>query len=171
MDVDKSEEGRIPHDEAESGEQPQAADDQPLARVRYGLGKELRLYSDALVVLHGEERDELRFELENIRRLILSPGEFTPSRLVLMLELADGETVVAEQAMTNAREFRKLIQRLEAIRPEIELDPPNMDEQLMQALDIKRRTQLGCYGFVLGSCLLAWIVYMIVAYVGAHTPH
>jgi hypothetical protein len=172
MDVDESNEGRETREDDNPGSDASLEDeDQPLARVRYGLAKELRLYPDALVVMHREERDELRFELDSVRRLILSPGEYTPSKLVLMLERADGETVVAEQAMTNARDFRTLIQRLHEIRPQIELDPPNMDEQLMQALDIKRRTQIGCYGVVLGSCLLAWIIYLIVAYIGAHAPH
>jgi hypothetical protein len=172
MDVDESHEGRETREDDETGGEASLEDDeQPLARVRYGLAKELRLYPDALVIMHREERDELRFELDTVRRLILSPGEYTPSKLVLMLELADGETVVAEEAMTNARDFRVLIRRLHEIRPEIELDPPNMDEQLMQALDIKRRTQIGCYGVVLGACLLAWVVYLIVAYIGAHAPH
>jgi hypothetical protein len=171
MDVDKTDEGRTPGDESEAAEaQEQDEEEAPLVRVRFGLAKELWLTSGALVVMHREERDEMRFALDTIRRLILSPGEYTPSKLVLMLELADGETVVAEPAMTNARDFRTLIQRLHENRPEIELDPPNMDEQLMQALDIKRRTQLGCYGIVLGSCLLVWIVYLIVAYIGAHAP-
>src|SRR5215471_19030126 len=102
MDVD---EGRETREEDEAGGEASLEDEeQPLARVRYGLAKELRLYSDALVVMHREERDELRFELDSVRRLILSPGEYTPSKLVVMVELADGETVVAEEAMTNARD-------------------------------------------------------------------
>ncbi len=171
MDEAQDDEGRA-HDDLEAGgslEPPQ--EEQPLARVRYGLAKELRLYPDALVVLHREERDEQRFELDSVRKLILAPGEYTPSKLVVMLELADGDTIVAESAMTNAREFRTLIQRLVQTHPEIKLDPPNMDEQLMQALDIKRRTQIGCYGAVIGSCFLAWILYLIIAYIGAHAPH
>jgi hypothetical protein len=172
MDLDKSDEGRAAAEDADAADEYAQDDEEaPLVRVRYGLAKELWLTPDALVIVHREERDELRFELDTIRRLILSPGEYTPSKLVLMLELADGETVVAEPAMTNARDFRTLIQRLHESHPQIELDPPTMDEQLMQALDIKRRTQIGCYGFVLGACLLVWIVYLIVAYVGAHAPH
>jgi hypothetical protein len=88
-----------------------------------------------------------------------------------MFELDDGNVVIAAEGMTNVPGFRRLLTRLHEIRPEIELDPPNMDEQLMQALDIKRRTQIGCYGVLFGSCLLIWIVYLVVALIGAHAPH
>ncbi len=150
---------------------PDEHEPQPLARVRYGLGKELRLYSDVFVVLHKEESDELRLNLSSIRRLILTPGEHTPSKLVLMFDLDDGNTIIAAEGMTNVRDFRTLLSELAQVRPEIELDPPNMDEQLMQAMDIRRRSLLGCYGSVLGACVLVWIVYMVVAYLGAHALH
>lgn len=146
-------------------------EEQPLVRVRYGLGKELRLYPDAFVVAQKEVHEELSLRLDNIRRLILTPGEHTPSKLVLMFELDDGNVVIAAEGMTNVPGFRRLIARLHEIRPEIELDPPNMDEQLMQALDIKRRAQIGCYGALFGSCVLIWIVYLVVALIGAHAPH
>jgi hypothetical protein len=151
-----------------SDEEREAADEQPLARVRYGLGKELLLYPDEFVARQNEVDDEIRIRLEHIRRLIMMPGEYTPSKLVLMIELDDGNTLIAAEGMTNVRDFRRLLAALTETHPEIELDPPNMDEQLMQALDIKRRSLLGCYGFVLGSCLLLWIIYLVVAFIG-HT--
>ncbi len=154
-------------------EQPEEqSEEQPLARVRYGLGKELLLYADAFVARQNEVDDEIRIRLEHMRRLIMLPGEYTPSKLVVMIELDDGSTLIAAEGMTNVRDFRKLLAALVETRPEIELDPPNMDEQLMQALDIKRRSLLGCYGFVLGSCVLLWIIYLVVAFIG-HTsvPH
>lgn len=144
---------------------------QPLARVRYGLGKELRLYPDAFVVLLREEHEETRYSLENIHRMILTPGEYNPSKLVLMFDLDDGTTVIAAEGMSNVRDFRKLLAVLTEVRPQIELDPPNMDEQLMQALDIRKRSLLGCYGLVFGSIALLWVVYIIVAFIGAHAPH
>lgn len=142
-------------------------EEQPLARVRYGLGKELWLYPDALVVLHREEHDETRYSLSNIQRIVLTPGEVTPSKLVLMLDLDDDNTVIAAEGMSNVRDFRKLLARLPEVAPEIALDPPDMDEQLRQALDIRRRTQIGCYGAVLAACLLVWAVYLVVAFIGA----
>lgn len=153
---------------APSDDERAAAEEQPLARVRYGLGKELRLYPDEFVARQNEVDDEIRVRLEHIRRVIMMPGEFTPSKLVLMLELDDGNTLIAAEGMTSVRDFRRLLAVLVEMHPEIELDPPNMDEQLMQALDIKRRSLLGCYGFVLGSCVLLWIVYLVVAFIG-HT--
>jgi hypothetical protein len=144
----------------------------PLARVRYGLGKELRLYPDALVVLLREEREETRYTLANIRRLILMPGEHTPSKLVLMFDLDDGTTVIAAEGVSNVRAFRTLLAALHNVRPEIDLDPPDMDQQLAQALEIRRRYSVGCYGLVLGSCLLLWIIYLIVAFIGhGHVIH
>lgn len=142
------------------------AQPQPLARVRYGLGKELRLYPDVLVARQNEVDDELRLNLDHIRRLILMPGEHTPSKLVLMFELDDGNTIIVAEGMTNVKDFRKLLGVLAETRPAIELDPPNMDEQLMQALEIRRRSLLGCYGFAFGTCVILWLVYIIVALIG-----
>lgn len=144
---------------------------QPLARVRYGLGKELRLYPDAFVVLMREEHEETHYSLDSIQRMILSPGEYNPSKLVLMFDLDDGTTVIAAEGMSNVRDFRKLLAVLAETRPQIELDPPNMDEQLMQALDIRKRSLLGCYGLVAGCVALLWVLYIVVAWIGAHAAH
>jgi len=169
MDVEKHQ--NLEHPVGDDSAGPEA-EPQPLARVRYGLGKELRLYPDAFVARQSEVDDELRFNLEHIQRLILMPGEYTPSKLVLMFELDDGNTVIIAEGMTNVRDFRRLLSALSEVRPEIELDPPNMDEQLMQALDIRRRSALGCYGFLFGSCIIAFIIYMVVALIGqGHVPH
>ena len=62
-----------------SDDERRAADEQPLARVRYGLGKEILLYPDEFVALQNEVNDEIRIRLEHIRRVIMMPGEFTPS--------------------------------------------------------------------------------------------
>lgn len=140
----------------------------PLARVRYGLGKELRLYPDAFTVLLREEHEELRYALANITRLVLTPGEHSPSKLVLMFELDDGNTVIAAEGVSNVRGFRQLLRALAELHLPIELDPPDMDQQLKQALEIRSRYQMGCYGLVLGSCLLLTIAYLIVALIGAH---
>ncbi|PWT78550.1 MAG: hypothetical protein C5B60_00995 [Chloroflexi bacterium] len=143
-------------------------DEVPLARVRYGLGKELRLYPDAFSVVLREEHEELRYALANIKRLVLTPGEHNPSKLELMFELDDGNTVVAAEGVSNVRGFRRLLSALAELHLPIELDPPDMDEQLKQALEIRARYQLGCYGLVLGSCLLLTIAYVIIALIGAH---
>ncbi len=169
MDVDEHDDRGEPRADAEAGDDQEP---QLLARVRYGLGKELLLYPDVFVARQNEVDDELRLNLDHIQRLILMPGEHTPSKLVLMFELDDGNTIIAAEGMTNVKDFRKLLDTLVEARPEIELDPPNMGEQLMQALDIRRRSLLGCYGFVFGSCLILWIVYIIVALIGhGHLTH
>jgi len=150
------------------GEIEGESDAVPLARVRYGLGKELRLYPDAFTVLLREEHEELRYSLANIRRLVLSPGEYNPSKLVLMFELDDGNTVIAAEGVSNVRGFRQLLARLEDLHLPIELDPPDMDEQLRQALEIRSRYQIGCYGLLLGIGFIFAVVYVVVAAVGAH---
>lgn len=141
--------------------------EKPLARVRYGLGKELQLYPDSLVIAHLEEHTETRFNLASIRRLILAPGDPNPSKLILMFELDDGNVVIAAEGMSNVRDFRKLLPELRLVAPEIELDPPDMDTQLAQALDIRKRSLIGCYGAVIGVCLLAWVIYLVVAFLGS----
>ncbi len=144
---------------------------QPLARVRYGLAKELLLYPGTFNVLHIEEHTETIYRLADVRRMILTPGDPNPSKLVLMFDLDDGNTVIAAEGMTNVRDFRKLLAKLEETHPEIELDPPNMDEQLAQALDIRKRSLFGCYGLVVGAIVVIWVIYLIVAFIGAHGGH
>lgn len=147
--------------EGESGEQP-------LARVRYGLGKELMLYPDSFVLLRREEAEADRVDLSSVKRLILTPGEPNPSKLILMFDLDDGNTIIAAEGMTSVGEFRALLAKLHEVAPQIELDPPDMDTQLKQALDIRRRGLIGCYGSILGVCVLLWIIYLSVAFFGAH---
>lgn len=150
----------------ETAEQVESDQEQPLARVRYGLGKELQLYPASLVILRREEFEADRFDLATIRRIILTPGEPNPSKLILMLELDDGNTVIAAEGMSNVAEFRTLLSKLREIAPQIETDPPDMDTQLGQALDIRRRSLLGCYGSIIGACVLAYIFYLVLAYIG-----
>lgn len=152
-------------EEMEDGAASGASD--MLVRVRFGLGKELQLYPDELVVVQHEAHDELRLRLDSLKRLILAPGEQTPSKLVLLFDLDDGNTIIGAEGMTNVRDFRKLLARLTAIKPDLELDPPNMDEQLVQALDLRRRSMIGCYGFLLAACVVIWVIYMVVAFIGA----
>ena len=141
---------------------------QPLARVRYGLGNELLLYPDSFVLLRREEAAADRVELASVKRLVLTPGDPNPSKLILMFDLDDGNTIIAAEGMTSVNEFRALLAQLHDIAPQIELDPPDMDTQLKQALDIRRRSLVGCYGAVLGACVLLWIIYLAVAFFGAH---
>lgn len=163
-------------DEREGAAGPERADtggdeEQPLARVRYGLGKELLLYSDSFVVLRREEAEADHFDLADIRRLILTPGDPNPSKLILLFDMADGNTVIAAEGMSSVAEFRVLLGKLREIAPQIEMDPPDMETQLGQALDIRRRSLLGCYGSVAGACLLAYVLYLVLAYIGAHAAH
>lgn len=160
----------------EQTEQPAASPEhtdanQPLATVRYGLGKELQLYSDSLVVLRREEAEADHFDLANIRRLTLTPGDPNPSKLIVMLDLDDDTTVIAAEGMSSVAEFRTLLTKLHEIAPKIELDPPDMDVQLGQALDIRRRSMLGCYGAIGVACVLAYVLYLALAYLGAHAGH
>lgn len=146
------------------------SEEAPLARVRYGLGKELRLYRDTLALLHLEAHEETRLTLADIRKMILAPGDPTPSKLVLMFELDDGNVIIGAEGMTNVRDFRKMLPVLHAVAPHIELDPPDMDTQLKQALDIRRRSLIGCYGSVIAVCVLVWLLYLVVAFIGANGP-
>ncbi len=125
-----------------------------LSIVRYGIAKELRLYPDRLVSVAYEEGEETAFYFDSIKRLILTPGEHIPSKLMLMLDLTDGNRVIVAEGMTNVKDFRKLLGKLSETQPNLELDPPNMDEQLRQALEIRRRSNLGCYALILLTLLV-----------------
>lgn len=172
---DQPEQPSEPSERREQADQAESTDDiegeQPLARVRYGLGKELQLFPDSLVVLRREEFEADRFELSSIRRIILTPGDPNPSKLIMMLDLDDGATIIAAEGMSNVSEFRRLLSKLHEIAPQIETDPPDMDEQLGQALDIRRRSLVGCYGSIIGVCVLVYVLYLVLAYIGAHAVH
>jgi hypothetical protein len=144
--------------------------EQPLSIVRYGIAKELRLYSDRLVTVAYEEGEETAYYFDAIKRLILMPGEHIPSKLMLMLDLNDGSTIIVAEGMSNVKDFRKLLAQLAGAQPNVELDPPDMDEQLRQALEIRRRSNFGCYGFVLATFLatiaIIWVLYLVVAFIG-----
>jgi hypothetical protein len=140
----------------------------PISSVRYGMGKEIQLYIDELVVTSREEGRELRLPLAEIKRLTLVPGDPTPSKLVLMADLSDDSTIIVAEGMTNARDFRAMLPHLTELCPQLQLDPPDMGEQLRQALNNRRAWSLTCYGAILLVCVFLFILYMVVAYIGAH---
>jgi hypothetical protein len=140
----------------------------PVSTVRFGMGKEIRLYTDELVVTGQEEDQEIRLQLQAIKRLILMPGEPNPAKLVLLADLEDDTTVILAEGMSNARDFRAMLPHLIELCPDIQLDPPDMSEQLRQALNNRRAWTLTCYGSFLLICILLLALYLLVAYIGAH---
>jgi hypothetical protein len=142
---------------------------EPISTVRFGIGKELRLYHDELVVT-GQEDQALHVQLDAIKRLTLVPGDPNPSKLVLMADFDDDTTIILAEGMSNVRGFRAMLPLLQEMIPGLELDPPDMSEQLWQALNTRRAWNLTCYGIFLLVCLLLVALYFIVAYLGAHHP-
>jgi hypothetical protein len=142
----------------------------PIALVRFGLGKEIRLFPQALVIVAHEEGDEQRFALNEIRRIALLPGDPIPSKLVLVVELLDGTEVIAAEGMSNARDFAAFVPLLRQHAPDIVLDPPDMEEQLRQALANRRTSNLGCYASVLAFFVLIFLICAIGALVRG-LPH
>lgn len=140
----------------------------PISVVRYGMGKEIQLYRTELVVKSREEGKELRLALSTIVRLTLTPGDPNPSKLVLIADLTDGSTVVLVEGMTNAREFRAMLPHLTELCPEIQLDPPDMAEQLRQALNNRRAWNLTCFGIIILICIFLYGLYLLVAFIGMH---
>lgn len=139
----------------------------PVSVVRFGMGKEIKLYTDELVVTGIEEGHETRLQLDSIERLILTPGDPNPSKLILMADLHDGETLILVEGMTNARDFRAMIPSLREFCPNMQFDPPDMEEQLRQALNSRRACSLTCYGTILLICVLLFVLYLVIAYIGA----
>ncbi len=140
----------------------------PISTVRFGMGKEIQLYTDELVVTGQEESQELRIELEAIKRLTLMPGDPNPSKLILMADLDDDTTLILAEGMSNARDFRAMLPHLIELCPDLQLDPPDMGEQLRQALNNRRAWALTCYGAIFLICVLLFLLYLVVAYFGAH---
>lgn len=133
----------------------------PLALVRYGLAKEIRLYPDALDFVAREEGGSDRFALANIRRISVQPGEVIPSKLMVLVELDDGNAVIAAEGMTNVRAFRAMLPLLREHAPHIEFDPVDLDDQLLQAVTNRRQSNMGCYLFVLASFALIALICVV----------
>ncbi len=140
----------------------------PASTVRFGMGKEIALYSDELVVTGVEEDQETRLRLESIERLILMPGDPNPGKLVLMADLRDGTTVILVEGMTNPKAFRAMLPFIREFCPDIQFDPPDMEEQLRQALNTRRAWTLTCYGAILLVMVFLFVLYLVVAFIGAH---
>jgi hypothetical protein len=140
----------------------------PVSTVRFGMGKEIALYSDELVVTGVEEDQETRLRLESIERLILMPGDPNPGKLILMADLFDGTTVILVEGMTNAKAFRAMLPHIREFCPDMQFDPPDMEEQLRQALNTRRAWSLTCYGTILLVLAFLFVLYLVVAYIGAH---
>lgn len=143
-------------------------DTTPISVVRYGMGKEIQLYAEELVVMGREESKEMRVPLAAIERLTLTPGDPNPAKLVLLADLTDGSSILLVEGMTNARDFREMLPHLTELCPEIQLDPPDMSEQLRQALNTRRAWSLTCYGTILLLCLFLYGLYLLVAFIGTH---
>ena len=140
----------------------------PISTVRFGMGKEIQLYNDELVVTGREEDQETRVQLEAIKRLILVPGDPQPAKLVLMADLDDDTTIILAEGMTNARDFQAMLPHITELCPDLQLDPPDMGEQLRQALNSRRAWTLTCWGAILLVCVSLYVLYMLVAFLGAH---
>ncbi|MBO0781285.1 MAG: hypothetical protein J2P37_20895 [Ktedonobacteraceae bacterium] len=140
----------------------------PVSVVRFGMGKEIQLYEDELAITTREEGKESRIPLHEIKRLTLTPGDPNPSKLILLADLEDDTTVLLAEGMTNARDFRAMLPHLLELHPDLELDPPDMGEQLRQALNNRRAWSLTCYGSIVLLCIGLYVLYLIVAYLGSH---
>jgi hypothetical protein len=141
---------------------------EPISTVRFGIGKELRLYHHGLVVTGSEEDKEIYIQLQAIKRLTLMPGDPNPSKLILMADLDDDTTIILAEGMSNARDFRKMLPHLLELNPNLHLDPPDMSEQLRQALNTRRAWTLTCYGSFILICAMLYALYLIIAFIGAH---
>ena len=140
----------------------------PISIVRFGMGKEIQLYIDELVITGQEEDKEIRLQLLAIKRLILMPGDPNPAKLVLMADLDDDTNIILAEGMTNERDFRTMLPHIIELCPDIQLDPPDMSEQLRQALNTRRAWTLTCYGAILLICILLYVLYLVVTFIGAH---
>jgi hypothetical protein len=140
----------------------------PISTVRFGMAKEIRLYPDELVVTGKEEGLETRVALDAIERLIIMPGDPNPGKLILLADLKDDTTVILAEGMTNARDFRTMLPHVRELCPHMQFDPPDMEEQLRQALNNRRAWSLTCYGSIILLLIVLYLLYLAVAYLGAH---
>lgn len=140
--------------------------EKPISTVRFGLGKEIRLYLDELSVT--ADGKETRVPLAEIKRLTLMPGDPTPSKLILMADLEDDSNIILAEGMSNARDFRTMLPHLIELCPDLQLDPPDMSDQLWQALNNRRAWNITCYGAIILILVSLYVLYLVVTYIGAH---
>src|SRR5437660_12100519 len=140
----------------------------PISTVRFGMGKEIQLYKDELVVTGQEEDQEIRVQLDAIKQLTLIPGDPNPSKLILMADLDDNTTIILAEGMSNVRDFRKMLPHIIELNPDLQLDPPDMSEQLRQALNTRRAWTLTCYGSFILICVMLYVLYLVVTLIGSH---
>jgi hypothetical protein len=140
--------------------------EKPISTVRYGLGKEIRLYLDELSIT--ADGKETRLPLAEIKRLTLMPGDPTPSKLILMADLEDDTNVVLAEGMSNARDFRAMLPHLIELCPNLQLDPPDMSDQLWQALNNRRAWNITCYGAIILILVFLYVLYLVVTFIGSH---
>src|SRR6266516_838526 len=140
----------------------------PISTVRFRLGKEIRLYIAELGVTGQEEDQETRVQVRALKRLTLMPVDPHPAKLILMADLDDDTTIILVEGMSNARDFRAMLPHLTELCPDLQLDPPDMGEQLRQALNNRRAWALTCYGTIILLCILLFALYLVVAYLGGH---
>lgn len=140
--------------------------EKPISTVRFGLGKEIRLYLDELSVT--ADGKETRVPLAEIKRLTLMPGDPTPSKLILIADLEDESNVILAEGMSNARDFRAMLPHLIELCPDLQLDPPDMSDQLWQALNNRRAWNITCYGAIILILVSLYVLYLVVTYIGAH---
>lgn len=143
----------------------------PISVVRFGMGKEIQLYYDTLVVTGQEENQEISVQLSEIKRISLMPGDPNPSKLILLADLDDDTTIILAEGMSNARGFRAMLPHLLELCPDLQLDPPDMSEQLRQALNTRRAWSLTCYGTFILVCILLYGLYLLVVYIGNTIHH
>jgi hypothetical protein len=146
----------------------QSFEQHPISTVRFGMGKELLLYTNELVVTGQEENKALHLQLQAIKRLTLIPGDPNPSKLILMADLDDETTIILAEGMSNARDFRAMLPHIIELNSDIQLDPTDMPEQLRQALNTRRAWTLTCYGTFILICVMLYVLYLVVAFIGSH---
>jgi len=85
-----------------------------------------------------------------------------------MADLDDDTTIILAEGMSNARDFRKMLPQITELIPDLQLDPPDMSEQLRQALNTRRAWTLTCYGSFILICVMLYVLYLVVTLIGSH---
>src|SRR5947207_14423799 len=96
------------------------------------------------------------------------PGDPKPTKLMLMADREDDTNIILAEGMTNARDFQAMLHHITELCPDLQLEPPDMGEQLRQALNSRRAWTLTCYGAILLVCIGLYVLYLVVALIGAH---
>jgi len=133
-----------------------------LCFARFGMGHRLCLSSTELRVTGAERARDLVISLAEVEKISLVPSDANPSKLLFIATCHDQTAHTLVEGIKPGKEFQQLVQCLHEMYPAIEFDPPDMTEQVQQAIQKQHSYNLGCFLFSMAFLFLLLLLILVV---------